>query len=171
MTIRRFLIQVLATLYLVCIVKGQVTVSTQPSTCGCCPLSYCPTQSVPCSTNIDCECLMMAMTGGGMCTDTVLSCNDLVPCQNDNITCSTPNTVCVNNTRCEVPVCYPIDRASVQRCPPLTSTKSNSSTSKPVKTTMLIMIASTSKIQIDYEKTLTTVSIYCFPLFRGLQQL
>ncbi|CAF4509142.1 unnamed protein product [Rotaria socialis] len=126
-------------------VLGQYAVSTQPSTCGCCPSSYCPRQSIPCSTNIDCGCLMMAMTGGGMCADTILSCNNLVPCQNDNITCSTPNTVCVNNTRCGVPVCYPIAYASVQRCPPLTSTNSNSSTSKPVKTTMLIMIASTSK--------------------------
>ncbi|CAF1340267.1 unnamed protein product [Rotaria sordida] len=115
-----FLILVTAALYIVCIVTGQNTTNTQPSTCGCCPSPCCQAKVTPCSTNSDCECLMMAMTGGGMCTDTAISCNDLIPCANDNKTCSAPNTVCVNNTRCTIPVCYPIDRASSQRCPPLT---------------------------------------------------
>jgi hypothetical protein len=98
----------------------------QDSACGCCPASYCQRQ--PCSTNADCECLWMTMTGGGMCADVLLSCNDLVRCANDNKTCSTPNTVCVNNTRCQVPVCYPVERASSQRCPPMRSTVANSTT-------------------------------------------
>ncbi|CAF2954831.1 unnamed protein product [Rotaria sp. Silwood2] len=71
---------------------GQDTISSQPTSCGCCPSPYCQAKSTPCSTNSDCECLMMAMTGGGMCTDTVMSCKDLVPCQNDNKTCSAANT-------------------------------------------------------------------------------
>ncbi|CAF4042636.1 unnamed protein product, partial [Rotaria sordida] len=99
----------------------QDTINSQLSSCGCCPAPYCQAKATPCSTNSDCECLMMAMTGGGMCTNTVISCKDLVPCENDNKTCSAPNTVCVNNTRCSIPVCYPINRASSQWCPPLTS--------------------------------------------------
>ena len=103
---------------------------SRSSGCGCCPSSVCQRQLAPCSTNADCECLWMAMTGGGMCADALMSCNDLVRCANDNKTCSTPNTVCVNNTRCQVPVCYPMERASSQRCPPLNLSKTNSSTSK-----------------------------------------
>ncbi|CAF3923779.1 unnamed protein product, partial [Rotaria sp. Silwood1] len=76
---------------------------------------------MPCSSNGDCECLLMAMTGGGMCADTIISCSNLTRCQSDNVTCLAPNTVCVNNTRCNVPVCYPIERASVSVCPSLNS--------------------------------------------------
>ncbi|CAF4227274.1 unnamed protein product, partial [Rotaria sordida] len=127
---------------------GQNTTNTQPSTCGCCPSSYCQAKATPCSTNSDCECLMMAMTGGGMCTDTVISCKDLVPCANDNKTCSTPNTICVNNTRCTIPVCYPIDRASSQRCPPLTSgisiINTGSTTMTTTRSAMLIATTSTT---------------------------
>ncbi|CAF5182037.1 unnamed protein product, partial [Rotaria sp. Silwood1] len=89
---------------------------------GCCPSPYCSVKSKPCSINLDCQCLWMTMTGEGMCADIVVSCEDLVPCENDNKTCSVLNTVCVNNTRCSTPVCFPITRASSQRCPPLTST-------------------------------------------------
>ncbi|CAF3982270.1 unnamed protein product, partial [Rotaria sp. Silwood1] len=102
-------------------ITGQDVNSTQPRTCGCCPSPYCEAKDVPCSTNSDCECLWMTMTGGGMCADTVVSCKDLLPCENDNKTYSVLNTVCVNNTRCNVPVCYPIHRASSERCPPLPS--------------------------------------------------
>ncbi|CAF1532551.1 unnamed protein product [Rotaria sordida] len=76
------------------------------------------------------------MTGGGMCADTVMSCKDLVSCENDNKTCSVPNTVCVNNTRCNIPVCYPIDRASFQRCPSLAlRTLTNTTAPRTVETT------------------------------------
>jgi len=85
----------------------------------------CATKVIPCSSNDDCECLLMTMTGGGMCADTIISCANLGRCQNDNVTCLEPNTVCVNNTRCDVPVCYPIERTSSKNCPPLISTASS----------------------------------------------
>ncbi|CAM4947980.1 unnamed protein product [Rotaria socialis] len=106
----------------------QDTIAPQFLTCGCCPSPYCQTKLQPCSINIDCECLLMAITGGGMCADTVVSCQDLAPCGNGNMTCLVPNTICVNNTRCGIPVCYPIDLASSQRCPSLTSSNSNTTT-------------------------------------------
>ncbi|CAM4959255.1 unnamed protein product [Rotaria socialis] len=67
--------------------------SSSTPTCGYCPSSYCPVKSQPCSSNSDCECLLMAMTGGGMCADTVISCQSLSPCGNDNQTCSSPDTL------------------------------------------------------------------------------
>ncbi|UJR07187.1 hypothetical protein I4U23_011475 [Adineta vaga] len=91
------------------------------SSCTCCSSSHCRNQSSRCSTNIDCECLTMTMTGSSICADTIISCKKLHLCEKDNMTCSTPNTVCINNTRCNVPVCYPIERASINLCPPLTS--------------------------------------------------
>jgi hypothetical protein len=63
----------------------------------------------------------MTTTGSGICADTIISCKKLHSCEKDNLTCSTPNTVCFNNTRCNHPVCYPIERASTHLCPPLTS--------------------------------------------------
>ncbi|CAF0983378.1 unnamed protein product, partial [Rotaria sordida] len=131
---QRFVIQLFAILYVILNVTGQDTINSELSSCGCCPSPYCQAKATPCSTNSDCECLMMAMTGGGMCTDTVMSCKDLVPCGNDNKACSTPNTVCVNNTRCSTPVCFPINRASSQRCPPLTSTTSITTTAATITT-------------------------------------
>ncbi|UJR34734.1 hypothetical protein I4U23_027511 [Adineta vaga] len=92
------------------------------SNCECCSSSsQCRNQTLRCSTNIDCECLTMTMSGSSICADTIISCRNLHLCQNDNLRCSTPNTVCVNNTRCNVPVCFPIERTSSHLCPPLTS--------------------------------------------------
>ncbi|CAF4104753.1 unnamed protein product [Rotaria sordida] len=125
---QRFLTTLLVAILAICIVSGQSTIDSAPPTCGCCPSVECRAKSVPCSTNGDCDCLFMTMTGGGMCADTVVSCRDLVPCESDNKTCSVPNTICVNNTRCKVPVCYPMEYASSQRCPPLSQTVSNTTT-------------------------------------------
>ncbi|CAF1352840.1 unnamed protein product, partial [Rotaria sordida] len=57
-----------------------------------------------------------------------------------------PNTVCVNNTRCSIPVCYPINRASSQWCPPLTSRISIISTDSTtmITTRSALSIATTS---------------------------
>jgi hypothetical protein len=100
---------------------GINTDSSSSPTCGCCPSPRCATQRVLCSSNIDCECLLMTVTGGGICANAVISCSTLTRCASDNQTCSLPNTVCVNNTRCNVPVCYPIEQAVRQICPPVTS--------------------------------------------------
>ncbi|CAF2027865.1 unnamed protein product [Rotaria magnacalcarata] len=109
---------------------GQDMIDSPSPNCGCCPSPYCRATKVSCSTNSDCECLLMAMTGAGMCADTIISCKDLLPCENDNQTCLVPNTVCVNNTQCNVPVCYPIDRASPRRCPSLISGTISNNSSK-----------------------------------------
>ncbi|CAF4011316.1 unnamed protein product, partial [Rotaria magnacalcarata] len=114
----------------------QKITDTQSTTCGCCPSPYCQIKPEPCSTNIDCQCLLIAITGGGMCADAVVSCKDLVPCGSDKQSCSVPNTICVNNTRCNTPVCYPIDRASSQRCPPLASRTFITTTASTITTTI-----------------------------------
>ncbi|CAF3648608.1 unnamed protein product [Rotaria sp. Silwood1] len=57
-------------------VLGQGIVNTQATSCGCCPSPYCQMKAKPCSLNLDCECLLMTMTGRGMCADTVVSCTD-----------------------------------------------------------------------------------------------
>jgi len=64
---------------------------------------------------------MMTMSGAGLCANTLVSCSTLTRCNSDNQTCSVPNTICVNNTRCNVPVCYPLTLATPQMCPPITS--------------------------------------------------
>ncbi|CAF2147883.1 unnamed protein product [Rotaria magnacalcarata] len=109
----------LHTVSIILFIIGMVTSQQDfgSSGCGCCPDPLCPTASPPCSSNVDCACLFMTMTSGGMCANTVVSCNNLTRCNSDNVTCSVPNTVCVNNTRCNIPVCYPIELASYQQCP------------------------------------------------------
>ena len=72
----------------------------------------------PCSTNVDCECLSLTNNPTvGVCAALVLSCTSLVRCNSDNRTCSIENTICVNNTRCQHPVCYPSALADTQVCP------------------------------------------------------
>lgn len=102
------------------LILGQSSLSSSPSNCGCCPSEDCGA-ALPCSQNIDCICLRMTINGGGLCADIVLSCKHLTPCGPDNKTCPLPNTVCVDNTRCGFPVCYPVDFASSERCPPISS--------------------------------------------------
>lgn len=72
----------------------------------------------------------MTMSASGLCADTTIPCENLTQCDSDNKTCSIPNTVCVNNTQCGLPVCFPMERASSQRCPPLNVSHSDSTTSK-----------------------------------------
>ena len=72
----------------------------------------------PCSTNVDCECLSLTNNSTvGVCAALVLSCTSLVRCNSDNRTCPIENTICVNNTRCQHPVCYPFALADKQICP------------------------------------------------------
>ncbi|CAF1131735.1 unnamed protein product [Rotaria sp. Silwood1] len=108
--------------------RCQDIINSQFGSCGCCPSPYCQAKSTPCSTNSDCECLMMAMTGAGMCTDTVMSCRDLVPCENDNKTCSPLNTIsstittainaCLNNSLCQNNgTCQPMGNSFFCLCP------------------------------------------------------
>ncbi|CAF2686645.1 unnamed protein product [Rotaria sp. Silwood2] len=136
--------------------------SSSSSGCGCCPLPKCDVKPFSCSSNIDCECLQMTVTGGGMCANVVISCSALTQCETDNKTCSVPNTICVNNTRCDVPVCYPIELATPQMCPPLTSghistSLSTTTTEKPT-TTVEIHTTTTEKPTTTEIHTTTTES-------------
>lgn len=98
-------------------IEGQDTINKQFSPCECCPSTLCPEQAVRCSTNINCQCLLMTMTDDGICVDATADCRDLIPCKRDNKTCSIPNTICVNHTQCHMLVCYPLYFASSKRCP------------------------------------------------------
>ncbi|UJR19800.1 hypothetical protein I4U23_022933 [Adineta vaga] len=153
---RIFHIIIITTIFVICIIRGQVIESNG---CGCCPTAYCRLKSTSCSTNGDCECLWMSMTGGGMCADTLVSCNNLIRCENDNMTCSAANTVCVNNTRCEGPVCYPIERASSQRCPPLGSTITNSTTTTITASSTTSTTTKTTSSSSTSSTTANTVSL------------
>ncbi|CAF1517323.1 unnamed protein product [Rotaria sordida] len=85
------------------------------------------------------------MTGGGMCADTVISCSALESCENDNLTCRAVNTICVNNTRCNRPVCFPMQRAGPQVCPPITGANISSITS-PTTITRVATTTSTMSL-------------------------
>ncbi|CAF2616003.1 unnamed protein product [Rotaria sp. Silwood2] len=113
-------------------ISGQNAEYSSLASCGCCPSPGCSAKAMPCSSNGDCECLLMTMTGSGMCADTIISCSNLTRCERDNETCLTLNTVCVNNTRCNVPVCYPIERASFIVCPSLNSRYSSTTPSSKI---------------------------------------
>ncbi|CAF4939373.1 unnamed protein product, partial [Rotaria sp. Silwood1] len=41
---------------------------TTSSSCGCCPAPWCPTRAESCSSNVDCECLWMTVTGDASTT-------------------------------------------------------------------------------------------------------
>ncbi|CAF1162300.1 unnamed protein product, partial [Didymodactylos carnosus] len=84
-----------------------------------CQLSTCSSKPSKCSANFDCECLALTNGGGsGMCANPIISCSNLAPCQN-NHTCSVLGTVCVNSTKCQQNVCYPVALAIPQMCPPI----------------------------------------------------
>ncbi|CAF4550661.1 unnamed protein product [Rotaria socialis] len=142
---------------IILIILGQDAIISTASSCGSCSSQECRANPVPYSANVDCECLLMTMTAGGMCADTIVSCNDLTPCQNDNVTCLVSNTVCVNNSRCNAPVCYPLERASSQRCPPL-----NSNISNIITTLTSIGTTSISSTTTTVPTTLTTTIIYTY---------
>ncbi|CAF1522446.1 unnamed protein product [Rotaria sp. Silwood1] len=82
----------------------------------------CKPSSLPCSSNLDCECFSLTNTVNGtisgICAVADLSCTSMVRCNSDNVTCSIAYTMCVNSTRCQQPVCYPIALANIQICPP-----------------------------------------------------
>ncbi|CAF2046991.1 unnamed protein product [Rotaria magnacalcarata] len=137
----------LHTVSIILFIIGMVTSQQDfgSSGCGCCPDPLCPTASPPCSSNVDCACLFMTMTSGGMCANTVVSCNNLTRCNSDNVTCSVPNTVCVNNTRCNIPVCYPIELASYQQCPAREAPISTTTTTTVFMTTSTTTSTATTR--------------------------
>ncbi|CAF1329715.1 unnamed protein product [Rotaria sordida] len=113
--------------------------STTPSpsvALATCNPTVCKPSSLPCSSNLDCECFSLTSaangTISGICAVADLSCTSVVRCNSDNVTCSIAHTICVNSTRCQQPVCYPMALANIQICPPNAIT---SATLSPLATT------------------------------------
>ncbi|CAF5152604.1 unnamed protein product [Rotaria sp. Silwood1] len=104
---------------------GVIARSTTPppsAALATCNPILCKPSSLPCSSNLDCECFSLTNTVNGtisgICAVADLSCTSMVRCNSDNVTCSIAYTMCVNSTRCQQPVCYPIALANIQICPP-----------------------------------------------------
>ncbi|CAF3805339.1 unnamed protein product [Rotaria socialis] len=114
---KQWVVHILITLNILNIMTNHGKVKAQSSDCRCHPTPYFESGATPCSTNPSCKCLWMTLTEQGICADTAISCSSLLACTNNGKACSPPNTVCVNNTRCSGPVCYPLARASSERCP------------------------------------------------------
>ncbi|CAF3440248.1 unnamed protein product, partial [Rotaria sp. Silwood2] len=93
---------------------GQVSNSSQ------CQPEACSARVVPCSTNLDCQCLPLSSGVNGICA-AWLQCSSLTPCASDNATCAVPYTVCVLSNRCGKAVCYPLALAAPQVCPQVNS--------------------------------------------------
>ncbi|CAF3877272.1 unnamed protein product [Rotaria sordida] len=73
----------------------------------------------------------------------------MVRCNSDNVTCSIAQTICVNNTRCQQPVCYPMALANIQICPP---------SARPTNTTTTTTSRTNSTTIQTTTKTATTTS-------------
>ncbi|CAF3698803.1 unnamed protein product [Rotaria sp. Silwood1] len=105
-----------------CRVIAQSTTPSPSLALATCNSTLCKSSSLPCSSNLDCECFSLTnrvnTTSSGICAVADLSCTSMVRCNSDNVTCSIAQTICVNNTRCQQPVCYPMALANIQICPP-----------------------------------------------------
>ncbi|CAF2803990.1 unnamed protein product [Rotaria sp. Silwood2] len=132
--------------------------STTPSpglALATCNSSLCKTSATFCSSNLDCECFSLTNTVNGsisgICAIAALPCSSMIRCNSDNITCSIAQTICVNSTRCQKPVCYPMALAYIQICPPnrittMTPTVTTSST-RAANTTVARNATTTSAIR------------------------
>ncbi|CAF5042875.1 unnamed protein product [Rotaria sp. Silwood1] len=121
-----------------CRVIGQPTIPSPSLALATCNSTLCKPSATTCSSNLDCECFSLTNTVNGtisgICAIAALPCSSMLRCNSDNITCSIAQTICVNSTRCQQPVCYPMPLANIQICPPnrittLTSTVTNATTS------------------------------------------
>ncbi|CAF4058064.1 unnamed protein product [Rotaria sordida] len=114
-----------------------------------------------CSSNLNCDCFPLAVYSNSstkaICAY-ILPCDAVVPCNSSNkFACSTvPNTVCVNGTRCQQPVCYPLALTNAKICPPAVSTKTSTTTIATIirSTTLLPTTKITTKIT-TYRSTTT----------------
>ncbi|CAF3967907.1 unnamed protein product [Rotaria sp. Silwood1] len=117
-----------------CRVIAQSTTPSPSLALATCNSTLCKSSSLPCSSNLDCECFSLTntvnTTSSGICAVASLSCTSMVRCNSDNVTCSIAQTICVNNTRCQQPVCYPMPLANIQICPPSARPTSTTTTSR-----------------------------------------
>ncbi|CAF2710794.1 unnamed protein product [Rotaria sp. Silwood2] len=117
-----------------CRVIAQSTTLSPSLTLATCNSTLCKSSSLPCSSNLECECFSLVNTVNGtmsgICAFATLPCISMVRCNSDNATCSIAQTICVNSTRCEQPVCYPMALANIQICPPSAGPTSTTTTSR-----------------------------------------
>ncbi|CAF1572226.1 unnamed protein product [Rotaria sp. Silwood1] len=123
-----------------CRVIAQSTTPSPSLALATCNSTLCKSSSLPCSSNLDCECFSLTnrvnTTSSGICAVADLSCTSMVRCNSDNVTCSIAQTICVNNTRCQQPVCYPMALANIQICPPSARPTSTTITTRTSSTTI-----------------------------------
>ncbi|CAF2710874.1 unnamed protein product [Rotaria sp. Silwood2] len=138
-----------------------ITQSTTPSlslALATCNSTLCKSSSLPCSSNLDCECFSLTntanTTSSGICAVAGLSCTSMVRYNSDNVTCSIAQTICVNSTRCQQPVCYPMPLANIQICPPSARPTSTTTTSRTSSAT----IRTTTKTSTTTSTTISTTT-------------
>ncbi|CAF4085353.1 unnamed protein product, partial [Rotaria sordida] len=143
----------------------QSTTASPSLALATCNSTLCKWSSMSCSSNLDCECFSLTNTVNGtisgICAVADLSCTSMIRCNSDNITCSIAQTICVNSTRCQQPVCYPMALASIQICPPnrittLIPTVTNATTSSNLPT--LATTRPTSTTTTSRMSTTTSIS-------------
>ncbi|CAF2710826.1 unnamed protein product [Rotaria sp. Silwood2] len=146
-------------------VIAQLTTSSPSLALATCNSTLCKSPSLPCSSNLDCECFSLTKTvnttTSGICGVAGLSCTSMVRCNSDNVTCSIAQTICVNSTRCQQPVCYPMPLANIQICPPSTRSTSTATTSRTSSTTIRTTTKTSTKTSTTIRtttKTYTTTS-------------
>ncbi|CAF2146400.1 unnamed protein product [Rotaria magnacalcarata] len=92
---------------IILIILGQNTIISTASSCECRPSQQCRANPVPCSVNVDCECLLMTMTVGGMCaqyfrtsigTTSISSGTTAVPTTSTTTTVPTTLTTMITST-------------------------------------------------------------------------
>ncbi|CAF3328454.1 unnamed protein product [Rotaria sp. Silwood2] len=79
--------------------------------------------------------MALSSGSGGICGFSALPCSSLTTCSNYNMTCTVPCTVCINSTRCNQPMCYPLAFTVSQVCPPYNSVATTSTVSRSTVTT------------------------------------
>ncbi|CAF3132099.1 unnamed protein product [Rotaria sp. Silwood2] len=148
-----------------CRVIAQSTTPAPSLALTTCNSTLCKSSSLPCSSNLDCECFSLTNvvngTISGICGIAALPCSSMVRCNLDNVTCSIPQTICVSGTRCQQPVCYPMPLANIQICHPSarpTSTTTTSRTSSATIRTTTKTSTTTSTTIRTTTKTSTTTS-------------
>lgn len=99
--------------FLFCFAIAQVAFET-------CSYSY-TNASAPCSKNGACRCLKIAGSPNtGYCGPVDISCSQLVSCNAPSNICYENDHACVNYPLCgDRTVCYPLSKAYLEKCPPL----------------------------------------------------
>lgn len=82
-----------------------------------------------CSSNKECGCLHYSDStdDSGICGLVKLECSTMKPCSSNGKTCADHNHICIRHPVCDFrPICYPLNKATQQICPPLNKTLTTS---------------------------------------------